>query len=430
MEKRNSLYFLNKCRNSPGKKGSFLLPNSWETLMKFLPVLAGLTLLFSCDTLSDNIDKYTTINEEVKKIYAPDKRVAIYDISLTPLKNSILLKGESDQPEAIKKLKQELSHFDIQIIDSIILLPDASVGDLKYGVINNSVANIRSKPKHAAELATQALMGTGVKVLKRKGSFYLIQVPDGYISWIDHGGVVLMNESDYIDWSGAEKVIYTATVGNVYQEDNDTAAILSDIVSGAQVKFLNQGADFFKVEYPDKRIGYIKKNEAQLYNDWIQQVQPSGEQIEKYARDLLGSPYLWGGTSTKGMDCSGFTKTVYLLNGFVIPRDASQQFQAGKEIDEHVDFEGLEKGDLMFFGSKATTGKKQRIVHVGIWLGNGKGEYIHSAGKVRLSSIHPESVYYDEPNKNRYLGSKRYLGNPDKLITNLKTDKIITDIKP
>ena len=133
-------------------------------------------------------------------------------------------------------------------------------------------------------------------------------------------------------------------------------------------------------------------------------MEPSGELLEKYARDFLGSPYLWGGTSTKGMDCSGFTKTVYLLNGFIIPRDASQQIHAGEVVDEHLNFEGLEKGDLMFFGTKATDNNEQRVTHVGIWLGNGKGEFIHSASKVRLSSIDPESKYYDEPNKNRYLG--------------------------
>ena len=420
---------LNKFRFFLVNSNSFPIPNNMKSSVKFLPLLASLFLLFSCDTPSKNIDKYIAISEEVKKTYAPDKRVAVYDISITPLEDFILLKGESDQPEAVEELKQELSHYDIQIIDSIILLPDASVGEFKYAVVNNSVANIRSNPKHSAELATQALMGTGVKVLKIEDSFYLIQVPDGYISWVDYGGVVLMNESDYIEWNGAEKVIYTKTVGNVYQDENDNPTILSDIVLGAQLKFLNQESDFFKVEYPDKRIGYIKKNEAQLYNDWIQQVQPTGEQLEKYARNLLGSPYLWGGTSTKGMDCSGFTKTVYLLNGFIIPRDASQQFQAGKGVDENLNFEGLEKGDLMFFGTKAIDQNEQRVTHVGIWLGNGKGEYIHSASKVRLSSINPESVYYDEPNKNRYLGSKRYLGNPHKLITNLKTDKILKEIE-
>ncbi|MCF6297354.1 MAG: C40 family peptidase [Flavobacteriaceae bacterium] len=392
--------------------------------------IATILLIFSCNTSNKNIEKYISINDSIKKEYAPDKRVAIYNVSLISKENSILLKGESNQVKAIEILKQKLSDNKIQFIDSIDILPNKSVGNFKYAVVNNSVANIRSKPKHSAELATQALLGTGMKVLKIQDSFYLIQVADGYISWVDHGGVVLMNEADYINWTEANKVIYTKTVGNIYQEENEDSTILSDIVLGAQLKILNQGIDFFKVEYPDKRIGYIKNNEAELYSQWIQNVQPSGELIEKYARNFLGSPYLWGGTSTKGMDCSGFTKTVYLLNGFIIPRDASQQIHAGETVDKSLKFENLEKGDLMFFGTKATTDKKQRVTHVGIWLGNRKGEFIHSAKQVRLSSIYSKYNNYDEDNTKRYLGSKRYLGKPDKLITNLKTDKILTHIRP
>jgi cell wall-associated NlpC family hydrolase len=182
------------------------------------------------------------------------------------------------------------------------------------------------------------------------------------------------------------------------------------------------------VEYPDQRTGYVKKLESAKYNDWIKKVKPSGELIEKYARKFMGVPYLWGGTSVKGLDCSGFTKTSYLMNGFIIPRDASQQIFAGKDIDPELKFENLKKGDLMFFGRKATNSTKQRVTHVAIWLGN--GEFIHASRQVRLSSIDPDSPIYDEANKSRYLGSRRYLGVKDPLIANLKTDTLITEIKP
>ena len=80
----------------------------------------------------------------------------------------------------------------------------------------------------------------------------------------------------------------------------------------------------------------------------------------------------------------------------------------------------MEKGDLMFFGKKATDSTKQRVTHVGIWLGNDRGEFIHSAGRVKLGSIDPNSPYYDAFNTNRYLGSRRYLGETDDMIINLK----------
>ena len=111
---------------------------------------------------------------------------------------------------------------------------------------------------------------------------------------------------------------------------------------------------------------------------------------------------------------------VYLMNGFIIPRDASQQVNAGQTVDKKLDFSDLKKGDLLFFGTKATEEKKQRVTHVGIWLGNGKQEFIHASGNVHISSMDSTQTNYDAFNRNRYLKSKRYLGVKDKSIYNLK----------
>ena len=157
-----------------------------------------------------------------------------------------------------------------------------------------------------------------------------------------------------------------------------------------------------------------------MFSSWLSNLEITQENIEKVAKTFEGFPYLWGGTSSKGMDCSGFTKMVYFTNGFIIPRDASQQINAGKSVDENLDFSDLQKGDLLFFGTKATSEKKQRVVHVGIWLGNDKMEFIHSSGNIHLSSMDEKKPNYDAFNKNRYLGSKRYLGVEDEMIIDLK----------
>jgi cell wall-associated NlpC family hydrolase len=102
---------------------------------------------------------------------------------------------------------------------------------------------------------------------------------------------------------------------------------------------------------------------------------------------------------------------------------------AGKDIDPDLDMNRLQKGDLMFFGKKATDSTKQRVTHVGIWLGNKKGEFIHASGRVKMGSILPESENYDAFNKNRYLGSRRYLGEEDPLIINLKEENKLNRLK-
>lgn len=108
------------------------------------------------------------------------------------------------------------------------------------------------------------------------------------------------------------------------------------------------------------------------------------------------------------------------MNGFVIPRDASQQINAGKIIDTNLNFSDLQKGDLLFFGTKADENTKQKVVHVGIWLGNEKMEFIHASGNVHVNSMNDSLPNFDEMNKNRYLGSRRYLGVKDKNIIDLK----------
>lgn len=383
-----------------------------------------ITLLFalaSCkDSPKNDLQELQVLNDSIKKIFAPDKRVAIYDIRIAATADGIEITGETDQKKGIVSLMEALKNKGKKIENLVKILPDSSVGAWKYALVNNSVANIRSTAKHSGELATQAILGTSLKVLKIDGDFYLVQTPDGYISWVDHGGVTLLTLDQIRSWEKAPKVIFTKAFGHVYSNTDSELEKTGDIVLGSQLILLEEKDNYYKVQYPDKREGYLKKSESQPYDIWMNDLEASGTLVELYAKELLGVPYLWGGTSTKGMDCSGFTKTVYLMNGYVIPRDASQQIMAGNNVDPQLQIKGLQKGDLMFFGKKATDSTSQRVTHVGIWLGNDKGEFIHASGRVKIGSIDENSSNYDEFNTNRYLGSRRYLGEKDDLIIDLR----------
>ena len=372
----------------------------------------------SCRSAKTESSAALEINEKVKNKYAPDKRVALYQISIIEKNKQLLLSGETNMPEALEQLKKELSMNNYVFTDSVHILPDLALGELRYAVVNNSVANLRSEGRHAAELATQALLGTPLNVLKTNGDFYLVQTPDHYISWVDHGGIKLMGLNDYEQWLGSEKLIYLQSYGFVFR-DKKRENKAADLVLGSILKINGQDDEVYFVEFPDGRTGLVDKKEAMLFADWLAKLQPGPELIEKYSRELMGVPYLWGGTSAKGFDCSGFTKTVYFMNGYIIPRDASQQIFAGKIVDPDFKFEGLEKGDLMFFGTKATPDKKQKVTHVGIWLGN--GEFIHASKQVRVSSINQGSPLFDKANIDKYLGSRRYLNQTDPGIQNLNS---------
>lgn len=386
-----------------------------------------ISILISCGEKSNTIADLENLHASIKKEYAPDKRIDLFEIQFISKGNRSILKGTTTNTKALTILLDSLKNRKLEFTNHVRILPDTAVGNKTYAIGNNSVINIRSKPKHSAELGTQGLLGMQLRVLDKKGDFYRVQTPDKYISWVDHGGITRMNTEEFAVWNQKRKIIFTATSGTVYSQKDIKSTPVSDIVFGGIVALIKEHTTFYEIAYPDTRIGFIKKQDAVLYNSWLKNNPSNATFIEESAKTMLGVPYLWGGTSTKGNDCSGFTKTVYLMNGFVIPRDASQQVHAGKVVDENLKFEGLEKGDLLFFGRPATEDKKQRVTHVGIWLGNGKGEFIHSSKNVHLSSINKDQPHYDEFNKNRYLGSRRYLGIEDDKIIDLKKD---LEIKP
>jgi hypothetical protein len=390
--------------------------------MKFLKHLSLLLLIvfMSCKNDSKTISELENVHSSIKTVFAPDKRVELFDIQFSYLNSHLILKGETTSKKAFGILLDSLNNRKIKFTNKVRVLPDSAVGNLQFAVAKNSVINIRSTPKHSAELGTQALLGMSLKVLDKKGDFYRIQTPDQYISWVDKGGITRMNANKINAWNQAKKIIFTKNFGYAYADTNDESNIVSDITLGGVLKYISEDNRFYQVAYPDNRIGFIKKEESVIYNSWLQNLVATPANIESISKTMEGFPYLWGGTSSKGMDCSGFTKMVYLMNGFIIPRDASQQINAGKTVDSNLTFEGLEKGDLLFFGRKATTEKKQRVVHVGIWLGNDKMEFIHASGNVHINSLDETQTNYDAFNKNRYLGSKRYLSIEDEKIINLK----------
>ncbi|MBI0398323.1 MAG: C40 family peptidase [Cytophagales bacterium] len=367
-----------------------------------------MTSFFACNSEDQKLEIDNAI-AEVKENFAPDKRVALFEVQWEDGK----LLGETNLPEAHDALLSKLKANNIEFSDSIQLLPSPELGSKHLALVTNSVANIRSAPKHSAELATQALMGTPLKVLKSNGSWYLVQTPDDYISWVDAAAIVLVDQATLNEWFEKEKVVVTEMISSVYTNDN-FEDIVSDITAGNVLEVNGYENGNYLVTLPDQRKGVIQGDHAINYEVWKNSRNTSDANLIQTARKMMGSPYLWGGTSPKGIDCSGFTKTIYFLNGMVIPRDASQQVNEGELIDEDKNWENLQVGDLLFFGVPATETSKERVVHVGMWIGDGK--FIHSRGRVRISSFDPEDEHFDAAELNRYLRTKRIRNQPSENI--------------
>lgn len=386
-------------------------------------ILLAFIILVGCEKEKKENPQLVTANTIVKEIqqaYAPDRRVARFDTEIVEKNNQLIIKGQSTNQQAIADFKDKLTEKGVTFTDSITVLPTGDLQD-KTGIINNSVANIRSTKGDASELATQALLGTPVKPLFKKGSWYLVQTPDKYIAWVDGGEIVLKNQAEFTEWLGVPKIIYTESYGKSYSESNSKSVMVSDLVAGDILAVKSEQNNYYEVEYPDGRKAFVAKNESKPYLDWLADLNPSQENLVQTSKQLVGLPYLWGGTSPKGVDCSGFTKTIYFLNGMIIPRDASQQVHEGELIDKEKDYSKLQVGDLLFFG-RITPEGKEKVVHVGMWIGN--NEYIHSSGRVKINSMDKSAANYDERNDKRYLRSKRYLNSQTKGIQQLKNNKL------
>jgi cell wall-associated NlpC family hydrolase len=344
---------------------------------------------------------------EARKHLAPDKRTAVFDVIGSLNGNVLTLRGVVHDEVMRRQLIEFLKgHEGFSIVDSLVALPHASLEGKVFGVVTTSVANLRVKPSHAEEMATQVLLGTPLRVLNHDDGWYLVQTPEDYLGWTDDM-VTMMTKDEYGRWSQRQKIIVTATYAHAYGR-KEKAEPVGDIVAGNILALKGADSKWFEVEYPNGKQGFVAKEDATPLGEWLARVKDTPESIVATAKRFMGVPYLWGGTSTKAMDCSGFTKTVFFLNGVLLPRDASQQALVGEPVQLTEDRSGLKTGDLVFFGRKATAERGERVTHVGIYLDDDK--FIHEGGDVRINSFNPKDENYSEFRTEMLLSARRIIG--------------------
>jgi hypothetical protein len=350
------------------------------------------------------------ILQSVQRRYAPDLSLAVFDITYVQFETGIIVRGEVDNPNAKNAVLHAVQKIiKGKVIDSIRVLPESALGSNTMALVIPSVVNVRRKPGKQEELLTQVLMGTVVKLLKKEHGYFFIQTPDHYLGWLDTAFVFVTNQTGVNSWNADSTVIVTKFTGIVYARSDTSSDIVCEIIEGDILKNGDKKYGWIPVELADGRKGFVPDSVVQVLDEWKKSRVPTGESLEKTARSFLGIRYLWGGISVHGMDCSGFVKTVYHENGMELNRDARQQAQQGVPIDPGENFQNLKKGDLLFFGRKATAKRQKRVTHVALYLENGL--YIHSSQRVRLSSFTTSSVYYEEPLFKRFLFARRILQN-------------------
>lgn len=372
-----SLIFRNLMRNNY-KKTSCLLLFLCASAMVMAQTSSFKTLLLELQSL--------------QKQLVPDKRVAILEIEIKDtLQPVVVVSGETDLPEAKLQIIRFLNEKQISFIDSVRLLPDAAVGDETWALATLSVSNLRAIPDHVSELVSQVMMGTPLKVLDCNEKWCRVQTPEYYIGWMDTSGFQRITQKELDRWKASNRYLFNSISGNVYDAPGKRGEVVSDLVQGDLFEVEEVSGRFLKIKIPDGRTGYVRKADCIPFDHWIN-LEPGAQATSSLARQMMGFPYLWGGTSVKAADCSGFVKQVYYMQGVILARDASQQARYGEAVDFN-NRNNLQTGDLLFFGRDA-----QHITHVGIYLE--KGNFIHASGRVHISSLDPNDPKYVSSRKN------------------------------
>lgn len=243
---------------------------------------------------------------------------------------------------------------------------------MKYGICTLSIVPCRLEPSDTSEMVSQLLFGEIYRVLDERKKWVKIRaVHDGYESWVDRKQHFELKRDAFMDLEKSDRIISSELI---YLVQDETNQVFFPLVMGSLLPQLREGKT------------HIGNQNFHFDGEVIYPQKPDRNVLLSTAFMYLNAPYLWGGRTPFGIDCSGYSQIVYRMAGVDLPRDAAQQ----AEIGDRLSFiEEATPGDLAFFDNP-----EGRITHVGILLGENK--IIHASGKVRVDRIDHQGIFNDE----------------------------------
>lgn len=320
--------------------------------------------------------------EAARAAHRLDNRSAVFDVRVEQRGARLVVLGVTTAPVIVDDLIERLLGIKNRryIKDEVVRLPDASVGPDPHALVRAAVAPVYGDPALPAPQLTQAVLGTRVEPLLRDRVWCRVRLEDGYIGWI-HTGYLQFGSYEWAhSWERATRGEPVVSLGAELLDE--TGRVFARLPWGARVARLMQE----QYELPDGRLGIVGRGELVAVDRLADWFPPRGDSVIRTARRWVGAPYLWGGVTTAGVDCSGLTQAVLWLHGVALPRDSDQQSRIGEAIDAGADFGNLNAGDLLFFSETSA-----RVSHVAISLGGSR--IVHSAlsnGGVDMNDLQGE----------------------------------------
>ncbi len=244
---------------------------------------------------------------------------------------------------------------------------------MNKGVVNLSIVAVKKEASHTSEMTNQLLFGDTVEILDKHENWLYIQSDyDGYCGWILNSHVINLTDEQFTIFKENSKWVTSDFINHLSSIISDTDVTL---FAGSTLAF-NDAEEV------------ILGDEIYICDDEVSKPVADLDLIIGSAMMFNNVPYLWGGRSFAGIDCSGLTQIVFKINGIKLFRDAHQQAEQGETIN--MINEAL-VGDLFFFDND-----EGKITHVGIYLGDNK--IIHASGRVRIDTIDHQGIFNNELN--------------------------------
>jgi gamma-D-glutamyl-L-lysine dipeptidyl-peptidase len=274
------------------------------------------------------------------------------------------------------------------------MLAALAVAFLAQGVVIEPVANMYSKPTRETDVVSQAIYGTPVGVIEQQAGWARVRTPDDYTGWMPEAALRKLGEGERPYAPAGRVAMVESTFANLYREPDVTSyAPVLTVPFETHLEVVEEPKDnarWLRIALVDGRPAWVQRGDVTLDAAPL-----SVDAAIALGKRFLGLPYLWGGTSTFGYDCSGFVQMLYRRMGAVLPRDAQPQADWSGLVP--VARNELRPGDLLFFGAS-----DRKITHTGMYIGGGEfiNATVHEHPVVRIDKL-------DEPDWSKLLVAAR-----------------------
>jgi gamma-D-glutamyl-L-lysine dipeptidyl-peptidase len=347
-------------------------------------------------------EKIGLFSKEFKEKLSLDTRFTVFEVKEIWRKESILIGVVCSEKQLGKAIRKFFKlYFDNSPVMKLKLkfLPDEALLH-KFGIGNAGVSPMYSQPSNKVEQVSQVVFGEAFDVLEVSSDeeWYRIRLhKDGYLGWVNKNPIVLLDNKQLTKYYRTEKVEIVKKFADVFALPDKESPVLRGIFLGAELSAHEQKKEWIKVTLPDGSTGWLnEKNCRKAEKDF-----DNPKDLLKFAKMLLGVPYIWGGRSPFGIDCSSYTQLIYKMCGYQLPRDCSLQIKSG--IDAGTDFKKLVMGDLLFFKNA-----EGRAVHVAMYTGKDM-DFIHASGFVKINSLNKKSKLFDDRLSKMFFGARRII---------------------